>query len=259
LLGWLLHLTRRSKQPWIAVDLEAFAKVAGVSIRTAKRALARLRDKEGGLKFRTIWHHKDGRKGHWQVLAADPAKLKYDREPLFETENGRPRHVRLTLRSECHAIYRAVSKGYQQVVNGPRPLRNGISPKGSARLRRKTGAIVDRLERLHWDNCKVQFDRGTAWNFVFESIRAGHSEKRILNAYDIALHRLHGTATDLGQTFALSSTVARARKWLDAQDSLSPAERISEFYQSRRQDTAALFASLRANLARATLGNPEPA
>ena len=84
------------------VDLGEFCDFTGLSLRTARYALNRIRDDQGshGLRFRTLWKHRPGRRGSWQVLASATDQLMFDGEPLFRSEDGRARHVRPSLREK---------------------------------------------------------------------------------------------------------------------------------------------------------------
>jgi hypothetical protein len=119
--------------------------------------------------------------------------------------------------------------------------RKAITPEGERRLRRKAAAIVRRLESLWWDNCKVDNPgedpaaRCGLAGMVFAAMREGHSEAAIRRAVDLALHRLHMTATDRGERFTVASTITRARDVL-ARDRRGERERVIAFYDDRRRD-----------------------
>jgi hypothetical protein len=87
-------------------------------------------------------------------------------------------------------------------------------PLGSKKLRAKAHAIKRRLARLHWDNCIVRFDEGVAFSFAAAALTAGFLEADILAAYDPALHKNHGRATDCWAIWHLGSTVSDAREFL---------------------------------------------
>ncbi len=101
----------------------------------------------------------------------------------------------------------------------------------SPRLQRRAAVLMQGLERLHWDNCKVIYRRGLAFTFALGALREGHEATDIATAYDRALHECHAFATDrtahCGQVhrFEPSSTVSRARKILKM-DGLTRAQRI---------------------------------
>lgn len=119
--------------------------------------------------------------------------------------------------------------------------RKAISAEGARRLRRKAAAIVRRLGGLWWENCKVDGPgddpaaRCGLIGFVFSAMREGHTEAAIHRAVDLALHRLHMTATDRGERFTVASTITRARDILE-RDRRGERERVIAFYDDRRRD-----------------------
>jgi hypothetical protein len=74
--------------------------------------------------------------------------------------------------------------------------------------------IKRRLARLHWDNCKVRFDEAVAFSFAASALTAGFLEADIVAAYDRALHKNHGRATDCQAVWDNGSTVNEARELL---------------------------------------------
>jgi hypothetical protein len=106
----------------------------------------------------------------------------------------------------------------------------------------RAAQITEELRNLHWDNCKVNFDRAMAYRFAFGAVRDGHAAEKIVRSYERALHECHALATDRTASrgyvfrFDLSSTVSRARKFL-ASDGLSRTERMRRWYGSRRAQT----------------------
>lgn len=107
-------------------------------------------------------------------------------------------------------------------------------------LRRKAFVLLASLEQLHWDNCKVLFNRRTAFSFLFLALQDGHEVTRILGAYEKALVQCHAFACDRAASrgevcfFNLSSTVSKARKEL-ARDGLNRSERVKKWYQRRKE------------------------
>ena len=91
---------------------------------------------------------------------------------------------------------------------------------------------MENLRLLHWDNCKVNFDRRLAYRYALRALRNDHEATNVLKCYERALLECHAFATDRtanrGQVyrFELSLTVARARKFL-ANDGLSKTRRGS--------------------------------
>ena len=70
------------------------------------------------------------------------------------------------------------------------------------------------MQRLHWDNCKVRFDEAVVFSFAAAALTAGFLEADIIAAYDRALHRNHGRATDCQAIWDTGSTVSDARQLL---------------------------------------------
>jgi len=306
LLGWLRRrIASARRRIWLEVDIVEFCEVCGLSERTGRYALERLRSDEGnGLRFRTVYSREHGRKGAWRVLVADEKRLQYDCEPLHRDRRDLPRHLREKLTggkirpsyvastglpdtgegddtgeptgpptdslesgSPCNPIKGRVSYGNSAVkINTAeagssderQPWKHRwrakpITPEGETRLRRKAAAIVRRLESLWWDNCKVagprddaEARRGLA-GFVFSALREGHAEAAIRRAVDLALHRLHMTATDRGERFTVASSITRARDIL-ARDLRGERERVITFYDDRRRDLEETRAAMRSGM-----------
>jgi hypothetical protein len=74
--------------------------------------------------------------------------------------------------------------------------------------------VKRRLAALHWDNCKVRFDEAVAFSFAAAALTAGFLEVDIIAAYDRALHKNHGRATDWRAIWDTGSTVSEARELL---------------------------------------------
>jgi hypothetical protein len=85
---------------------------------------------------------------------------------------------------------------------------------GGKKLRAKAHAVKRRLAGLHWENCKVRFDEAVAFSFATAALTAGLLEADILAAYDRALHKNHGRATDSRAMWDNGSTVSDARESL---------------------------------------------
>ena len=85
---------------------------------------------------------------------------------------------------------------------------------GNKKFRAKAHAVKRRLAGLHWDNCKVRFDEAVAFSFVAAALTAGFLEADIIAAYDRALHKNHGRATDCQVVWDNGSTVSDARELL---------------------------------------------
>jgi hypothetical protein len=87
-------------------------------------------------------------------------------------------------------------------------------PLGNKKLRAKAHVVKRQLQRLHWDNCKVRFDEAVAFSFASSALKAGFLDAEIIAAYDRALHRNHGLATDSQDVWNNGSTVSDARRLL---------------------------------------------
>ena len=85
---------------------------------------------------------------------------------------------------------------------------------GSKKIQAKTHAVKRRLAGLHWDKCKVRFDEAIAVSFASAALTAGFLEADIVAAYDRALHKNHGRATDCQSVWDNGSTASDARELL---------------------------------------------
>ena len=108
---------------------------------------------------------------------------------------------------------------------------------GLQRLKSQAARITENLRQLHWDNCKVNFDRRLAYRYALRALRDGYDAAKILKCYERALQECHALATDRtasrGQIcrFELSSTVRRAKRFL-ANNRLPKAERICRVHRA---------------------------
>jgi len=216
-------------------DGAEFAEFTDCSIRSVRYAVKKLRAEDNSLRFRTVFNHDAGTKGAWRLLVALESRLKYHKEPMPEDAAGRDRHTRQDLRNpEVSAT--PIREGYYVT-------QQTLSPEGEKRLKLKAKCIARRLEFVHWDNCKVDFEFNVAVGYVFGAMKDGWTEEQIADAYRIGLQRMHGTATDLGVRFQAGSTINRARRFLDATRGTA-GERMTEFYRDRREIAAKVKASL---------------
>jgi hypothetical protein len=97
LAGWIrARLRSAPSRIWLEVNVVEFCEFVGLSERTGRYALERLRGEaeDRGLKFRTVFKREHGRKGAWRVLVSEDRRLDYDREPLFRDRAGKDRHLR---------------------------------------------------------------------------------------------------------------------------------------------------------------------
>lgn len=268
LRGWLKNVARRSSI-WGDVDLQAFCRVTGYSREHAQRELSYLRRKEdNGLAFETKMRRKKqtGRKV-WGVIVAERKKLLFDERSLFYSRDGKRLHNRTHLGhggrkiapttetplalhtdgrnrqqqhqrrlcdiaktdTDCRAIQQKYLNGDKRHLADAR-----------RRLRNKAFSLLPQLEANHWDNCKVRWNRRTAFCYVFKALRNGHETDRILRCYEKALHICHGLAVDKAASsgqitfFEISSTVSKAREMLSS-DGLSRRQRIHQWYQDNKK------------------------
>ena len=105
-----------------------------------------------------------------------------------------------------------------------------------ATFARKAFALLLPLQAEHWDNCKVRWNRRTAFCYAHAALWNGHEAERIVRCYARALFTCRGLATDQGASqgeivfFNVSSTVVKARKLL-AKDGLARRERIRRWHE----------------------------
>lgn len=289
ILGWCRRRIRMNPgQVWFRFNAAEFHDSTGVSLRSIRYALNRLRAQEGPLEFRTLFDRSIGKRGAWVVLYADPSRLKFDREPLHRDRAGKPRHVRRQLsvpkdeipptfsrKDESHGfVSRSGSRSgsrstmdqggevsatpiegrdtsyLSRVETPPRTGRGGVFA-----LERFAAAMARRLEREHWDNCKVDWEFVAVRDFCLRWCREGFEEEEIRRAYDRHLHQMHMMATDLGlnegnprKRFRPTSTVKRASATLARiAKQTTRGERVRRFYRNRN----ALRAKVRSELEKA--------
>jgi hypothetical protein len=246
------------------VDLKAFCRVTGYSREHAQRELSYLRrEEDNGLQFETKMRRKNktGRKV-WGVIVAERKKLLFDKRSLFYSRDGQRLHNRTHLgrggrkipptaetplalcsnrRNRQHQHQRRLCDNpktgtdckaiQQKYLNGDK--RHLADAR--RRLRNKAFSLLPRLEAKHWDNCKVRWNRRTAFCYVFKALQNGHETERIIGCYERSLHVCHGLAVDhaasSGQItyFEISSTVSKAREMLSS-DGLTRRQRIRRWY-----------------------------
>jgi hypothetical protein len=135
---------------------------------------------------------------------------------------------------------------------------------------RKAYAIMERLEWLHWDNCKVRFGKQGARAYAEQALNDGHLEGAIISAYAAALSYCHGLTTDEMDngkrarhdkaTPALTIDLARRRLECDGK---TPNERwdftVTQL-EKRRQEVTKLSAEATAWFAKqhAAMTSPPP-
>jgi hypothetical protein len=132
-------------------------------------------------------------------------------------------------------------------------------PVGSKKLRAKAHAVKRRLACPHWDNCKVRFDEAVAFSFATEALTAGFLEADIIAAYDRALHKNHGRATDCQAIWDSGSTVSNARGLLARiSQRFEPDQVDPEISRKVRESLLSASASDRPNEADQTLTIERP-
>ena len=87
LVGWLKRRISRSSKPWIAVKLDDFCGLTGVTMRTARRCVNAIRkDQESDVVMRTCYENRK-----WSLLASTTARLHGLKrsEPFDQSDKGR--------------------------------------------------------------------------------------------------------------------------------------------------------------------------
>ena len=197
MLGWIRHRLNRSTKTWVHLDPLPFCKATGLSRRSFFYAKKILEKQGRGVVFRTVTISPS--RG-WKILVS------YTEGFLYRVTKKRNRRVcKTSVRgTECNAYIRNTTCS-RQTTPAVRGL--GLSPpqiRLAHRLKRQ-------LEWSHWDNCKVRYSPGMAYNFCQALIALNHESTEIVGYYETALHECHQMATDAGEFYAASSTVHRAR------------------------------------------------
>ena len=197
LLGWIRHRLKKSTKTWVHLDPATFCQATGLSRRSFFYAKKILERQGRGVVFRTVTISPQ--RG-WRILVSDTAGFLYKR-----TAEGSRRRLKSSLRgTECKPLIRNTTCS-RQTTSTVRGL--GLSPP----QRRLAHALKRKLEWSHWDNCKVRYSPGMAYNYASELIALSHEDTEIVGFYERALHECHQMATDSGSHYAASSTVHRAR------------------------------------------------
>ena len=98
-------------------------------------------------------------------------------------------------------------------------VKQGLSPR-----ERLAHFVKRECLSIWWDNCKIETppNNGSIYNFCLKWIQQGAPWRLVLEAFDEALHELHGVATDVGlllgdptMKFNISSTLLRASSRLE--------------------------------------------
>jgi len=204
--GYLRSIFSAGMPSW-DFDFAQVARGLGVSRRTVERAVAWLRKNDRALKFST---RRVGRSFAVRVSARQKAA------PSLRTSLPR-----------CRLRRKENTAGRVCATSGK------LSKVGDAKLTRLACFIAKHeLASLFWDNCKIRFRFSHAFNFARSALRRGFSCAMIVRAFERALIRRHGDATDCGLRrgcvviFEPSSTVSLARTLLA--DGREDSERVAE-------------------------------
>ena len=209
LQGFILKRLQFSSKSWVKVSPDHFCSVTGLSRRQFFYAKRALEVYQGSLvKFRTVL--AQGRRG-WEVIAARLETV----EPYDSSTTGNDRRRRPNLRcsfvTECNPL-----RGFSKEKQVTKPTRVILEPSlGMIRLAHHIKRVI---EGYHWDNCKVIYSPGHAFNYALSMLSRGINYDLILDSYEAGLSAMHATATDVGllrgnpkMKFVASSTVSRAR------------------------------------------------
>ena len=220
LLGWIRWSMRlRPNCVWAKINMPYLCRRLGISERTCWRAKSYLmaNQEHYGLRWITLRS-----RGKWCLLVALDERLLFDRLPLLKTTTGEDRRVRDWIRgTDAAAGHPVTDKHYTRGVQYSRtdtytgPVAVGIQDSigtmtilGQKRPPQrleypppKPGyfhSLARRLEREHWDNCKVTYLHRSTVGFVRRCLSAGCRPSQIIGHYSEALHAVHMQATDDG-------------------------------------------------------------
>ena len=246
--AYLTKCLRCNRRAFIRVRIDIIANTFGVSTRTIKRALAKLRQSESTLTFRTVTIANGGR--GWQVLVSNREGF----EPFMShhvNDSVRDRIVRTWLRgcriltrfsrrlsdNSCRALnyketlrYNSKPKcawpsGSRQDKHPEKPAPQSLllgSEKKHAGLSRYCHWLArDLWERNWYDNAKVWHSHKHLFAMCYRLKLARIDEKKIYRVFAEAFLETHRDATDwglnndeTGTKFCLSHTVNRVEKVL---------------------------------------------
>jgi len=215
LQGFILKRLQNSSKSWIKVCPHEFCAAVGLSRRQFFYAKRSLELHKGRLvQFKTVLKQS----GRGWVILASRISLPNGLEVFSVTSTGRGRRARLNMRrtrvtaaTECNPI-----RGLPTVSRTTKPRVRVLEPSaGQIRLAHHLKRV---LEGYHWDNCKVIYHPGCAFNYARDMLAAGVSYGIILDSYESGLSAMHASATDYGLfvgnprfKYVASSTVRRAR------------------------------------------------
>jgi hypothetical protein len=83
---------------------------------------------------------------------------------------------------------------------------------GNIETSEPTKAPFRTLKDCHYDNCKVEFCEGHAFNYALRMLHRGIDKADIVKNYEKCLLHFHGLATDAGQTWKPSGVINAAQK-----------------------------------------------
>lgn len=210
--GYLKEVFRRGLHFYI-LDFDRLAQTFGTTRRTVERA-RRTVEKWGRFEFKK---RRIGRSFAVEVS---------DRHPAYK------------------GVFPLGKKGNTNTPPGGgfQNFLSGRAADGLRRLKALAGWICrHELFPLHYDNCKVRWSFGHAWNFVLGLLKRGFARTAIVAAYHQALIQRHKDATDFALNhhretlprWVASSTVSLAREGLA--DGRTDSERVSERFRVLRQ------------------------
>jgi hypothetical protein len=231
LFGYLAGVFRRGLR-WWRLDFDLISRNTGMARRTVEWALAWIRR-----HWRERFVFRKLRVG--RVFVVEVSDRNFAPPPTPPLRGG--------LRPKKKTETRRGGFGHKAAMHGP----------GGGRLARLAAFIArHELAQAHWDNCKVLFGFGHAFRFALRTLARGFDRKAIRRAYENALRRRHGDATDFGLNsgapvsvrWAPSSTVSLAESMLA--DGRADSERIAERLAAlapAKAESAALLAASRAH------------
>jgi hypothetical protein len=117
LVGWMKRRISRSSKPWIAVKLDDFCGLTGVTIRTARRCVNAVRnDPESDIVLRTCYENRK-----WSLLASTTSRLHgLKRSEPFDQSNEGKRIVKTKMCGEVVRVEQ-LRLGREGVLWGEEP------------------------------------------------------------------------------------------------------------------------------------------
>ena len=246
--AYLRKCLQCNRRAWIRIRLDIVASSFGVSTRTIKRALAKLRGSDTSLVFRTVTIAGGGR--GWQVLVSNRQGI----EPFMShhtKDSVRDRIVRTWLRGS--RILTLFSRRLSDKINRPHIEGDEVSTILKPKTSWPSGTRRDKLDEepadaefadrsrkkhrglsryCHWlardlwtrnfyDNAKVWHSHKHLFSMCYRLKVARISDHIIYRAFARAFLKTHRDATDWGlnngdptHKFCLSHTVSEMEKKL---------------------------------------------